>query len=116
MLRVKKLAMTIGLLWATCTLAHAQPGYGEMRGELLYSTHCSTCHTAIIHWREKTLATDWRSLKDQVRRWQSNIGLGWNEDEITDVTRYLNTAYYHFPVTDKKDLSEGNKSHPIVVP
>ena len=97
-------------LWGVCTLAHAQPEQGETRGELLYSTHCSSCHTSVVHWREKTLATDWRSLKAQVRRWQGNIGLGWSEDEITDVARYLNIAFYHFPATDKKDLVEGSKS------
>lgn len=96
--------------------AHAQPGQDATRGELLYSAHCGTCHAAEIHWRAQTLATDWRSLKAQVRRWQGNIGLGWSEDEITDVTRYLNTAYYHFSATDKKDLTQGGKPQPIDTP
>ena len=111
MLGARKLIIAACLaLLGVCPLAHAQPGQGETRGELLYSAHCSTCHAAEIHWRAKTLATDWRSLEAQVRRWQGNIGLGWSEDEITDVTRYLNTAYYHFPATDKKDLTQGSKS------
>ena len=103
-------------LLGVCPLAHAQPEQGATRGELLYSAHCSTCHAAEIHWRAKTLATDWRSLKAQVRRWQGNIGLGWSEDEITDVTRYLNTGYYHFPVVDKKDLTQGGKPQPTDTP
>jgi hypothetical protein len=48
-------------------------------------------------------------LKAQVRRWQLNVGLGWNEDEVTDVTRYLNDAYYNFTITDKRDLTQGIK-------
>lgn len=111
MLRVKKIVTTMCLLWTAGILSYAIPGYGQALGELLYSTHCVACHTKIIHWREKTLATDWHSLKSQVHRWQSNIGLDWSEDEITDVTRYLNAAYYHFPVTDKQDLSESNTSY-----
>jgi len=99
------------LIWTAGTLSYAIPGYGQALGELLYSTHCVACHTKIIHWREKSLATDWHSLKSQVHRWQSNIGLDWSEGEITDVTRYLNEAYYHFPVTDKQDLSESNTSY-----
>lgn len=98
------------------SLAHAQAEQGATRGELLYATHCSTCHAAEIHWRARTLATDWRSLKAQVRRWQGNIGLGWSEDEITDVTRYLNIAYYHFPVADKKDLTQDDKPQPTATP
>ena len=108
MLRVKKLVMIVCLLWTAGTLAYAAPGYSQPLGESLYSTHCVACHNKVIHWREKRLATDWHSLKYQVRRWQSNIGLDWSEDEITDVTRYLNGAYYHFPATDKQDLTESN--------
>ncbi len=90
-------------------IAHAQTEQGATLGELLYSTHCSTCHAVEIHWRAKSLSSDWSSLKVQVRRWQLNIGLGWSEDEITDVTRYLNNTYYNFTVTDKRDLTQGIK-------
>lgn len=66
------------------------------RGKLLYSTYCNACHSAQIHWRDKKLVTGWDSLKAQVRRWQESSRLGWNEDDIGDVARYLNDAYYHF--------------------
>jgi hypothetical protein len=33
-----------------------------------------------------------------VRRWSSNTGLAWREDDIQLVTRHLNTLYYHFPI------------------
>ena len=69
----------------------------ESRGALLYSTHCIGCHTTQIHWRDKKLATNWSTLMDQVRRWSSNTGLAWSEDDILLVTRHLNTLYYHFP-------------------
>jgi mono/diheme cytochrome c family protein len=112
MLRTKKLVMTLCLLWAAGALVYASSGYSQTRGELLYSTHCITCHTTIIHWREKTLATDWHSLKTQVRRWQSTIGIGWSEDEITDVTRYLNEVYYHFSATENQTLTESDNPYP----
>ena len=41
-----------------------------------------------------------------MRRWQANAGLGWNEEEVTDVTRYLNAVYYHFPANGKKNPGE----------
>ena len=35
------------------------------RGELLYSTHCIACHNAELHWRNRKLATDWKSLQSE---------------------------------------------------
>jgi mono/diheme cytochrome c family protein len=74
---------------------------------LLYSTHCSTCHNSTIHWREQKLATDWTSLKAQVNRWQRYTKLRWSEQDINDVTAYLNTYYYDFISTEPKALSSG---------
>lgn len=83
-------------LAAGAVAAQTVPGSDTARGELLYKTHCIGCHTTQMHWRDKRLATDWTSLRGQVGRWQTNTGLGWSDEEIADVTRYLNTHYYHF--------------------
>jgi mono/diheme cytochrome c family protein len=80
--------------------ASAQPTPDRARGELLYTTHCVGCHSTQVHWRDRTLATDWTTLKAQVFRWQSNTGLGWPDDDVVAVTRYLNALYYRFPVPD----------------
>lgn len=53
------------------------------------------------HWRDKKAATDWASLKFQVRRWLDASNLGWSEGDIQDVTRYLNESIYRYPpITD----------------
>lgn len=67
------------------------------RGELLYATHCISCHNVDVHWRNKRLVTDRDSLKREVQRWQDASGLGWSEDDVADVARYLNTLYYAYP-------------------
>ncbi len=67
------------------------------RGELLYSTHCIACHTAQVHWREKKLVKDWASLRSEVQRWQGISKLGWSNEDIDEVARYLNVIYYHYP-------------------
>jgi mono/diheme cytochrome c family protein len=67
------------------------------RGALLYETHCVSCHTTQVHWRDRRLATDWTTLSAQVRRWQSNAGLRWTDEEIEEVVRYLNATIYRFP-------------------
>ena len=51
------------------------PPPGMSQGELLYTTHCIACHTTEVHWRDKKLAKDWRTLIAQVRRWQENSKL-----------------------------------------
>ncbi|MEO7549363.1 MAG: hypothetical protein ABIT82_13125, partial [Ramlibacter sp.] len=69
-------------LAGTGTLALGQVTPPASKGELLYSTHCISCHTTQMHWRDDRKATDWDSLKAQVRRWQGNAGLTWSEGDI----------------------------------
>jgi mono/diheme cytochrome c family protein len=77
--------------------ALAQGKTPPSRGELLYTTHCIACHNTQLHWRDGKLATTWPRLKAEVDRWQRSTGLGWRDEEVTEVARYLNTRYYHFP-------------------
>ena len=86
--------LTMGVLLGVA-LSHV-PASAQSRGELLYTTHCIACHTAHVHWREGRLATDWDSLQAQVTRWQAAGSLGWSDDDIGSVTRYLNERYYGF--------------------
>ncbi|MBC7956542.1 MAG: cytochrome C [Cytophagales bacterium] len=86
------LATGVALVQVWAPSAHAQS-----RGELLYATHCTACHTSQIHWRDNKLATDWNSLAAEVRRWQTRATLGWNEDDVLQVTHHLNEHFYRFP-------------------
>ncbi|MEO8751818.1 MAG: cytochrome C [Casimicrobiaceae bacterium] len=94
-LRIPLLALL--LLAAAKVPAQTSATPAPTRGELLYRTHCSQCHTTQMHWREKRLATDWASLAAQVRRWQANAGLGWPESTVLEVVNYLNATIYKFP-------------------
>jgi mono/diheme cytochrome c family protein len=94
--------VTMALMSACATASGEVRGATDSRGELLYSTYCVSCHTTEVHWREKKLATDWVSLNAQVRRWQSNAGLGLGEDDVAAIGRYLNDLYYHFAATGTK--------------
>jgi len=78
--------------WSSAAWAQA----AASRGELLYSTHCIACHTEKLHWRDQRQASDWASLKAQVRQWQANAMLGWTEDDVLAVTRHLNDTIYHY--------------------
>lgn len=80
-------------------VAFGQPLPESSRGQLLYSTHCISCHSTQVHWRDGKAAADWSSLKAQVRRWQLNTGLGWTEADIKEVARHLNETIYRYPLT-----------------
>lgn len=82
--------------------AHAQIAPPQTRGQLLYTTHCISCHTTQMHWRNDRQAQDWDSLKKQVRRWQGNASLQWGDADIAEVARHLNDTIYHFPQTDDR--------------
>ena len=83
-----------------CVLSLYEVAASQPRGELLYSTNCIACHSTQVHWRDKKLATDWGSLREQVRRWQDVASLGWRDDDIIEVTRYLNDLYYNYPASN----------------
>lgn len=104
--RIKQSIFALCIFCGMNPLVQAGRAPDEPRGGLLYSTHCSTCHTSVIHWRERKLATDWKSLKAQVNRWQAYAKLGWREEDIVDVALYLNTRYYNFTSTEQKALSQ----------
>ena len=100
------------LLLAAAALANspalAQGAADPSRGALLYSTHCSECHNAQMHWRDSRIVTDGASLQAQVRRWQERAQLNWSEADIVEVTRHLNETIYRFALPqDKAGLGGG---------
>lgn len=101
---LEPLFRTLGLavLAVCCAAAGAKPVGSPTRGELLYTTNCISCHTTEVHWREGKKATDWSSLKAQVRRWQGNAGLNWSDADIEEVARHLNETIYRYPQTTKQ--------------
>ena len=95
---IEKWLVALGIvLWGLAGPVFARTKTDALRGELLYSTHCIGCHSTQLHWRDRKAARNWASLKAEVERWQKTSGLGWREEDVTDVARYLNTLYYRFP-------------------
>jgi mono/diheme cytochrome c family protein len=99
--------LAVGASIGLNAMAQAQkpPESVSTRGELLYSTHCIECHTTQMHWRANRQATDWDTLKFQVRRWQGVLNLGWTEADADDVAHYLNDTFYRFP----RQVSRGSQ-------
>jgi mono/diheme cytochrome c family protein len=101
-IRMSLLTLALALL-AACGAPAAKPELPQrteadmMRGGELYRTYCSACHTAQVHWREKSLVHSWNDLRYQVSRWQRIAGQNWSREEIEDVAAYLNQLFYQAP-------------------
>jgi mono/diheme cytochrome c family protein len=66
------------------------------RGQTLYELRCGECHSESVHGRAQRAATKYPEIRYWVTRWSSHLGGFWREEEISDVTKYLNETYYGF--------------------
>jgi hypothetical protein len=74
-------------------------------GESLHQETCLECHSprvedgdhSTLYTRENRRVKDFAGLESMVRMCDSNLKIGWFDDEIMDVVAYLNQTYYHFP-------------------
>jgi stalled ribosome rescue protein Dom34 len=62
----------------------------------LYQFNCISCHGAEVYTRTDRKVTSLEGLDRQVRRCELALGLKWFDEEIADMTGYLNTHYYKF--------------------
>lgn len=76
------------------TLCGAQEPVEFDRGRALYENHCQSCHEALAHTRANHAVKTIEGLRLRVESWSVHSGLNWRDDEIEDVTRYLNRRYY----------------------
>ena len=87
---------------ALLALAGGALAADSMRGRALYDTRCVECHATSVHSRAKRVATSCTEIREQVVRWSRQQGGAWTDEEVDDVTLYLNERYYAFPVRDGK--------------
>ena len=64
------------------------------RGQALYEHHCRSCHETWAHEQKGSRINTIDSLRQRVAAWSVHSGLGWDDDEIDDVTDYLNRHFY----------------------
>jgi cytochrome c5 len=69
---------------------------GSARGQLLYENHCTVCHTSVVHVQQDHRASSGAAVESWVRRWSVDQKLGWEDEEILDVTDFLLRRYYKF--------------------
>ena len=86
-----------GLLISATFTATAMAAGNEANGKKLFTgSKCNQCHGTEVYTRKDRKVTDLTKLEAQVRRCDSNLNTNWFDDEIIDVTAYLNKQYYKF--------------------
>jgi hypothetical protein len=87
------LACAITLLPLAAPATAADPAAGKA----LHAEHCGQCHGTEVYTREDRRVQDYSALWNQVQRCEQSLNLQWFDDDIENVTAYLNETYYKFP-------------------
>ena len=85
--------ITAGLLISGASMAEGNAGNGN---KLYSASKCNKCHGTEVFTRKDRKIKDIKGLEAQVRRCDSNLNTNWFDDEIINVTAYLNQQYYKF--------------------
>jgi len=94
--------LLVVVFWLMSVAAFAQSP-NPTKGQILHDNQCLACHGAMtqgqperIYTRKERRVKDFNGLANQVQRCEQQLGLGWFDSEIQDVTAYLNKTYYQF--------------------
>lgn len=68
------------------------------RGKQLHDENCTRCHQAEIYSRDDRIVHDVEQLKRRVALCEQSVELLWFEEEVNDVSAYLNTYFYQFGI------------------
>ena len=66
------------------------------KGQALYDQHCVSCHGPEIYTRDDRKVTSLPALQRQVQRCETALGLRWFDEDISEMSQFLNERYYHF--------------------
>ena len=91
---LNRLLLAAGLL-TTCPVLQA---VDIGNGKALHDENCTRCHQPDIYTREKRMVNSFTELQEQVRQCELMAELVWFDEEIEDVTAYLNDSYYRFKI------------------
>jgi hypothetical protein len=84
--------ITLALLGTGNTLLAAD----VKNGKQLQQKNCMSCHDDSMYTRDELRVKSLASLRTQVQRCESTLGLTWFDEETDDVTAYLNKSFYKF--------------------
>jgi cytochrome c2 len=66
------------------------------QGKTLLDKNCFSCHDTSVYTRSDRRITSLPGLHKQVQRCEQSLGLTWFDEDIDNVSSYLNKQYYKF--------------------
>ena len=85
--------LSIALLTFFSTYTYADVTDGKA---LFDEQNCIKCHAVNKFSPKKNKVNNFKKLHKQVERCSSGTSTGWFEEEVLDVSNYLNANFYHF--------------------
>ena len=96
---MKTLLKTLSFTWITFMLSMSNVwGVDIENGKTLHDANCTRCHQDTIYTRQDRLIHSYAELRERIRQCELGAELTWFDEEIDDVTAYLNDAFYQFEI------------------
>ena len=89
-MRAADVCVCAGLVLGAGPVLAADP----QQGQLLYETHCGTCHYEKVHERKGTKIDTIAALKVEVAKWARQTSRSFTPAELDDIAEYLNQSHY----------------------
>ena len=86
-------SLTLAIMFAIPTSGMAAD---ISHGKSLQQENCMACHDDGVYSRNDRRVTTLDGLHKQVKRCELTLGLQWFDDDVNDVTAYLNETFYKF--------------------
>jgi hypothetical protein len=91
---VNKVVLTNSIILLLLSLpAHA---VDIENGKNLHNENCVRCHQESVYLREDRIVNSFQGLRERISQCELSAELVWFDEEIDDVTAYLNNAFYRF--------------------
>ncbi len=65
-------------------------------GKALHDENCLRCHNETQYTRENRIVNSFDELRERISLCELSAEMAWFDEEIDDVTAYLNNAFYRF--------------------
>ena len=94
---VKTLGLTLSLILSGALISNSAFAANAANGKALFTnSKCGTCHGNEIYTSKDRKVKDLKALEAAVRLNDSKLNTNWFDEDVKDVTAYLNQQYYKF--------------------
>lgn len=105
---IYKLLVALSLSWAAFAIAEGtedttQEKQAPTSQSKLHETNCIECHATMFNGKSNMMYTrkdrkvkTAEGLRSRVQMCASNLNLQWFDEDIEEVTNFLNKEFYHF--------------------